>query len=69
MNNKSQLHNKSISHSSRFDSVNVDTSALERGIKKFPLADSKVKNISELIKEKSTVDKIPKFSSQRKAEY
>jgi len=42
-------HNKSISHTSRFDSINLDSSYLDRGIKKFPLADSKFKNITEII--------------------
>jgi hypothetical protein len=62
-------HNKSVSHSSRFDSINLDCSYLDRGIKKFTLGDSKFKNIAEIIKEKSTFERTPKFSSQRKAEY
>lgn len=62
-------HHKSISHSSRFDSVTFDSSYLERGIKKFPLEDSKFKNIAQIIQEKSIVERIPKFCSQRKAEY
>lgn len=58
-----------MSHSSRFDSITLDSSYLERGIKKFPLADSKFKNIAEVIHEKSSIDRVPKFSSQRRAEY
>jgi hypothetical protein len=62
-------HNKSVSHSSRFDSTNLDSSYLNRGIKKFALGDSKFKNIAQIIKEKSSLERTPKFSSQRKAEY
>lgn len=41
----------SVSHSSRFDSINLDCSYLEkRGRKKFALVDSKFKNIAEVIK-------------------
>jgi hypothetical protein len=62
-------HNKSISHSSRFDSLTLDSSYLHRGIRKFPLADSKFRNISEVIQDKSVPDRTPKFSSQRQAEH
>ena len=62
-----QSHSKSISHSSRFDSLTLDSSYLQRGFKKFPLADSKFKNIAEVIHDKSAPDRTPKFSSQRKA--
>lgn len=62
-------HIKSISHSSRFDSLNLDSSYLERGIRKFPLADFKFRNISQVIQDKSALERTPKFSSQRKAEH
>lgn len=62
-------HSKSISHASRFDSLTLDSSYLERGIRKFPLADSKFRNISEVIQDKSAIDRMPKYSSQRQAEH
>lgn len=61
-------HNNSASHSPRFDSISLDSTYLERGIKKFPLTDSKFKNIAQIIREKSAIDRTPKLSSQRKAE-
>lgn len=56
------------SHSPRFDSSSFDSTYLERGIRKFPLADSKFKNIAQIIEEKSKPERRPKLSSQRKAE-
>lgn len=64
---QNQSHSKSISHASRFDSLTLDSSYLQRGIRKFPLADSKFKNIAEIIHDKSAPDRTPKFSSQRRA--
>lgn len=66
--NNSQ-HNKSVSHSLRFDSLTLDSSYLHRGIRKFPLADSHSRNIANLIQDKSALERTPKFSSQRKAEH
>lgn len=66
---KTHSHHRSISYSSRFNSNTLDSTSLSRGLKKFPLADSKFKNISEVIKEKSFIDPTPKISTFRKAEY
>lgn len=69
----SSLHNHSQSqhrhsHSPRFDSSSFDSTYLERGIRKFPLADSKFRNIAQIIDAKSKPEHRPKLSSQRKAE-
>lgn len=56
------------SHSPRFDSSSYDSTYLERGIRKFPLTDSKFKNISQIIEEKSKPERRPPLSIQRKAE-
>jgi hypothetical protein len=61
-------HHNSASHSPRFDSISFDSTYLERGIKKYPLTDSKFKNIAQIIQEKSSDYRTPKLSSQRKAE-
>jgi hypothetical protein len=46
----------------------LDSSYLDKGIKKFYGNKDKFKNISDLINEKSQLDRRPIFSSQRKAE-
>jgi len=40
-----------------------------RGVKKFPNKNENIKNISELIANKSTAPRTPKISEYRKAEY
>jgi len=46
-------NNRSVSYSSRFDSINLDSSYLDKGIKKFYGNKDKFKNIADLINEKS----------------
>ena len=58
---------RSISHSSRFNSLSFDRSDLDRGIKKFNNPEHKFKNLSQIIQEKSALMKTPYFSSYRKA--
>ena len=45
--------NRSVSYSSRFDSTTLDSSYLDKGIKKFYGDKEKFKNIADLINEKS----------------
>lgn len=44
------INNKSITHSSRFDSISLDCSYLDKGIKKFPEKENRHYNLAELIK-------------------
>lgn len=67
--NHQSIHNKSITYSSRFDSVSLDCSYLDKGIKKFPEKENRFYNIAELIDKKSQPTRIPTFSSHRKQEH
>lgn len=59
---------RSVTYSSRFDSVSLDRTYLDKGIKKFYDESHKFKNIADLIKEKSQPERRPIYSSHRKAE-
>lgn len=59
---------RSTSDSSRFHSNIFDSSYLDKGVKKFPLQEN-FRNLTQVIKEKSFVDKKPQLSTYRKREY
>lgn len=61
-------NHRSTSESSRFSSNTFGSSYLDKGVKKFPLAD-KCLNLVEVIKEKSAISKAPSLSPFRKAEH
>lgn len=61
---------KPLKITSRFDSNYLDGEIVgSRGLKRFGDRDSHFRNLSELITNKSTEDRIPKLSPYRKAEY
>ena len=47
----------------------MDSTYLDRGVKKFYEKENQYKNIAEVIKEKSAAEKTPRMSAYRKAEY
>ncbi len=49
------MNKSTLSQSSRFNTSTYDSTYLDKGVKKFPLKDSKHKNLNELINEKSKI--------------
>ncbi len=59
------MNKSTLSQSSRFNTSTYDSTYLDKGVKKFPLRESKYKNLNELIKDKSIIQKKPKLSEYR----
>lgn len=62
-------HSRSVSHSSRFNTITFDSTYLDRGVKKFILEETRFKNIVDVICHKSVAEKWPKVSVYRQVEY